>query len=247
MATTNEPRNYPLSEMRVERGEVLQSLELALTQEDRREGDRTPTASASDPRRPQQWLPPKWDLRPSDLSSVLPGPEQRIAASTIPDLTGPAVPTDPTLLDAASGAGSLHALRRDVDLAMIWAIAGEPGFGLLAVDVQRLPDIRSSFGVGVANSVLRTIVDAVPFVLRSKDRLYRTGADKLVLFLAETSGEKALIAGQRLEEHVHASLAARRLPEVCLAMRPLDPDLVRAPVERVKAPAWELDAARLAG
>ncbi|HCP61875.1 MAG TPA: hypothetical protein DIU14_05295, partial [Actinobacteria bacterium] len=169
MAETSEPRNYALSEMRIERGDVLLSLELALT----RESYRARPAPTAEPVRVGSGVP--------------------MAASIIRDLSGPGVPPDLGLIDPASGAGSINALRRDVDLAMIWASQGEPGFGLLAIDVQPLSDIRSAFGAGVADHVLRTIVEGVPFVLRSKDRLYRTGGDKLVLFLADTMGEKAMI------------------------------------------------------
>jgi len=289
MAETSEPRNYALSEMRIERGDVLLSLELALTRESYREGDRGVTEPPPTPRRFQEWLPPKWEPQPlvalasappaAEAGPVAVSPVEKperaeirvsvprpaptaepvrvgsgvpMAASIIRDLSGPGVPPDLGLIDPASGAGSINALRRDVDLAMIWASQGEPGFGLLAIDVQPLSDIRSAFGAGVADHVLRTIVEGVPFVLRSKDRLYRTGGDKLVLFLADTMGEKAMITGKRLEEHAQASLAARRLPEVCLSIRPLDPAVVGGPVHgdgygAAPANRWDFTVGQMVG
>jgi len=65
-------------------------------------------------------------------------------------------------------------------------------------------------------------VEAVPFVLRGGDRIYRTGPDELVLLLPGSDLTGAAAMCLRLQTAVRDVLVRRELPEIMLSARPFE-------------------------
>src|SRR2546430_1550201 len=159
---------FRVSEYGIERGDVLLSLQLTLTREEEERigpsplhanGGHRPAASPS--------APPQATAHVSNG-----GP-----AASRPNL--PSFPTAPSkplmMLDAATGAGTLDALRRDLRLAE--AAQDRRRGALVGIEVDTLDQIRLVCGSGAGEQVLKGPGEGAPFPLRAPDRAYPPGPD----------------------------------------------------------------------
>jgi len=192
-----------------ERGEVLLSVQLMLIREDQRWAQsRGPTGSSHDRIEvPSAFRP----TRPGD--SARPAGRWRRAAS--------ARPQAPVLVDPATGARTLVALRRDLALDGAAAPALPVRFALFALRVIPLRLIRSTLGNSAADHELRSLVEVAPFALDSEARVYRSGIDELALLLPHPDVTFAGQARDRLSDAVERILAVRHLPSIQLTLRPM--------------------------
>jgi GGDEF domain-containing protein len=187
----------------MERGDVLMSVHLVLAAEWER---KPPTAAPS--------------LRRA-VSAVV--PERRREPRAAPPAPASQDRTARTLLiDPATGAPNLDALRRDVRLAGGRAgLVGERSV-LVALEVGGLGEVRATQGLEAANSVLKALIELAAFSLRGRDRVYRVGFDQLVFLMTDTFEEGAVVALERYAEESERVLSARGLPRVELARRRLE-------------------------
>jgi GGDEF domain-containing protein len=193
----------------MERGDVLMSVHLVLAAE----WERKPPTAAPSLRRAVSAAVPERRLEP-----LAPKPRTAVPAHTSPGRTAPTL-----LIDAATGAQSLDALRRDVRLAGGRAgLAGERSV-LVALEIGGLGEVRATQGLEGANSVLKALIELAAFSLRGRDRVYRVGFDQLVFLMTNTFEEGAVVALERYAEESERVLSARGLPRVELARRRLEP------------------------
>lgn len=126
----------------------------------------------------------------------------------------PAEP-EPALFDPSTGAPNLNGLRKDIERQ-----GSRVSAALVSLDINPLADIRATVGEASAEAVLRAIVEAVPFALRSQDQVYRTGLDELTLCVPDTGLSDAAVMSLRLQMAVKDVLVRRELPAVILSIRP---------------------------
>lgn len=114
------------------------------------------------------------------------------------------------------------ALRRDVDRDLSGRSPDTASFVLLRLTVhpeqqgQHLPE-------DVGLDVIRCLCEIGPFVLRGRDRIYRTGPHEVTVLLAEASPEGAEAARGRLESATQRAMHDRGHPGVLLAGELMDP------------------------
>ncbi len=131
-------------------------------------------------------------------------------------LGDPPPPTDLGLVDPGTGAGSLRALRRDLLNEMTYGPAARPGPSVIAIRVERHGDDLDG---PPPETLMRAVVEVVPFMVRPRDRVYRSGPNELALLMPATDDEGAEVALSRLLHRVPRVLAARRLGQVRLMPR----------------------------
>ncbi len=195
-----------------ERGEVSLSIELAL-------GRLSDERGATPPGTPAR-LEPGWDVEPQ-------APEDKWKPQQKWKPLRPVTQLEP-LSDAETGAPTLAALRRELERDPSWRYPGSAAFVLMAVGVEPLDAIREQIGEETAATVLRELVEAVPFVLRARDRVFRTAPSEMTLFLDGTDERGAEAARARLESTVQRVLANRGLPSVELRGELVDPRTIVA-------------------
>ncbi len=210
-----------------ERGEVLLSVQLILTREEQRADPPrvVPSHSIAGSRQAGGWLPSAWGTQegsvvpfePAARSARLPAGAP-VSASAHPS-TGGAQPQELGLIDPSTGAGSFRALRRDLQSEMAWAPAGTGEPAVVALEVRPVAEVRRRDGDEAAERLLRAVVEVVPFMLRGRDRVYRTGPDELALLMPHTDVEGMESALARLLEMVPRSMAERKLGDVRLVPR----------------------------
>jgi GGDEF domain-containing protein len=189
-----------------ERGDVLLSVQLTLIREDQHNGGVTRM-------RPGRVEVPA-ALR--SVRSVDPG------AGAIPRRPRtPGVPQAPVLVDAATGARTLVALRRDLGLDGSAPSGGGTPSRLLALVILPLPAIRSAAGDDAAQRVLQAVVEVAPFAMHQGARLYRSGPDELAHLLDEGDAGAAEQARESLNAAVERILEVRHLPSIQLVLRPM--------------------------
>jgi hypothetical protein len=192
----------------MERGDVLMSVHLVLAAEWER---KPPTAAPSLHRAVSAAVP---ERRRDPLA---PKPPAAVPAATSLGRAGPTL-----LLDPATGAPNLDALRRDVRLAGGRAgLAGDRSV-LVALEIGGLSEVRATGGLEAANSVLKALIELAAFSLRGRDRVYRVGFDQLVFLMTNTFEEGAVVALERFVEESERVLSARGIPPVELARRRLE-------------------------
>jgi GGDEF domain-containing protein len=130
-------------------------------------------------------------------------------------LAEPVLPWNEAVMDPETGAGTIPSLRRDLELE-------PPESWLMTIAIEPMTEIRSMQGDEIAGRVLRAVAEVVPFALRARDRVYRTGQDELALLLRDAEEDGAAAAASRLEAAAARALTDRRLPAVFLSIRPLD-------------------------
>src|SRR5439155_24178726 len=123
------------------------------------------------------------------------------------------------LIDPSTGGGSFRAVRRDVRAEVAWAPGGTGEPAVVALEVRPVAEIRRRDGDEAAERLLRAVVEVVPFMLRGRDRVYRTGPDELALLMPHTDVEGMEAALARLLEMVPRSIAERKLGNVRLLPR----------------------------
>jgi len=141
-------------------------------------------------------------------------PQVTVFPETAPVAVQPAEP-EPALFDPSTGAPNLNGLRKDIERQ-----GSRISAGLVSLDINPLAEIRATHGDLSAEAVLRAIVEAVPFALRSQDQVYRTGLDELTLCVPEAGLSDAAVMSLRLQMAVKDVLARRELPAVILSIRP---------------------------
>jgi GGDEF domain-containing protein len=192
----------------MERGDVLMSVHLVLAAE----WERKPPTAAPSLRRAVSAVVPERRRDP-----LAPRPRAAPRAPTLPDRTAPTL-----LIDPATGAPNLDALRRDVRLAGGRAGLAGDGSVLVALEIGELSEVRATLGLEAANSVLKALIELAAFSLRGRDRVYRVGFDQLVFLMTNTFEEGAVVALERYAEESERVLSARGLPPVELARRRLE-------------------------
>lgn len=209
---------------RVEQGDVLLSVQMILTREEEagrrsmRAGARPAPVPAPRPvERPTPTAPraPVPALRPTR-----PAPSPMPAARPVRARNRPA--GSPVMVDPLTGIGTIHALRRDLMLEQAWPVASRATPSLVALEIAPLDRIRVEMGAEAGDHVLKSLVEAAPFALRTQDRVYRSGRNQLTLLLPGTDGADVERARSTLEAALHRRLAGRGYPEVRLAARKLD-------------------------
>jgi GGDEF domain-containing protein len=214
---------------RIERGDVLLSVQVLLTHEEEqaRRGSGAPAAA-----RPsvQQSPPPPLRAVPRDARLTVTVPEvgarpttasSSIAAAARGVASLPAPKRAIVTVDPSTGAGTLQALRRDLANEV-----GRPRTGrtLGVLAVAGLDQVRLTEGSGAAEDVLKAIVQVAPFALEARDRLYRVGRDQLVVMLGNGVEEDLEPARARLESAARRYLGDRGTGPVSLSVRALDPE-----------------------
>ena len=206
----------------VEHGDVLLSVQMALTREE--EGRRRQLAQAT-PRPPQQ--PPhavarlSQPLRPAAPRSAPALPARAPVTARNGKQVQPA--HAPVMVDPLTGVGTIHALRRDLMLQQTWPVAGRQVPILVGLEISALDRIRADLGPEAANHVLKCLVEVAPFALRAEDRIYRSGRNQLTLLLPGVDRAGAESARTALETALQRRMADRGYPELHLAARRLDP------------------------
>jgi GGDEF domain-containing protein len=208
----------------IERGDVLLSLQLILT----REEDHQPVLPAREPavapRRPAE-EPAEGSRLRTQIRSVVPTMRPpRDAAAAMGRAPVPAPPPRPiVMVDPDTGAGTLQALRRDLDLHRQETNGQGFANALVALDLQALDQLRLVMGEHAAEDVVKGLVEVAPFALRARDRVYRSGRDQLMLLLPGTDDDGVEAARWGLEMALGRFLSDRGFPEVRLAARRIDP------------------------
>lgn len=186
-----------------ERGDVLLWVQFTLIREDQRRG---PAGRARQDRIEVPAALPRTDTDGGSFAG----------ASRTPSL-----PQAPVLVDAATGARTLVALRRDLGFEGSPPPSEDIRSGLIALSVLPLSAIRSVAGDQAAQRILQAVVEVAPFALPRKARLYRSGPDELALLLDETGPGVAEHARRSLNVAVERILAVRHLPSIQLILRPM--------------------------
>jgi GGDEF domain-containing protein len=220
---------------RPEAGDVLFSLQALLAREEQRR-DGSPSArdaATPEPGKEQTsgWLPEFWK---AERSTVVPLPapgrseEATQAMAGHPSQWNPSSsrpPTDLGLIDPETGAGTVRALRRDLFSELSYAPASP---SVVALKVERAgegeQDDRSE------EDLVRAVAEVVPFVVRGRDRVYRTGPTELALLMPRTDDEGAGVALARLLTEVPRIMAERKLGQVRLVPRLLSTEGLRPQV-----------------
>jgi GGDEF domain-containing protein len=122
---------------------------------------------------------------------------------------------EPALFDPSTGAPNLNGLRKEIERQ-----GSRVSAALVSLDISPLGEIRASEGDVAAEAVLRVIVEAVPFAMRSQDQVYRTGLDELTLCVPDAGLSDAAAMSLRLQLAVKDVLVRRELPPVILSIRP---------------------------
>ena len=200
----------------IERGDELLSLQLALTREEEGPVD-LEAISRTVPS----------GVRPhagNGAAHHRPSPPPRVtppvhARGPLPGI--PPAPSRPVIMvDPTTGAGTMAALRRD--LALQKNAGGPPHGKVVGLEIETLDQFRMVLGAGAADEVIRGLVEVAPFALQARDRVYRFGRDKLILWLGASQDAEVEKARSGLEEAVTRFLADRGFPEVRLLARALD-------------------------
>ena len=203
----------------IERGDVLLSLQLVLTREEERPAD----VSAVAPRQAGGGS----NGSPKGNGSANPRPQQTSPPTPVPQprVSLPSLPPEPrrpvVMVDPRTGAGTMAALRRD--LALQKGSGGAPEGKVVGLEIETLDQFRLVLGSGAADEVIRGLVEVAPFALHPRDRVYRFGRDKLILWLGVSKDAEIERARTGLEEAVTRFLSDRGFPEVRLVARTLDP------------------------
>jgi hypothetical protein len=183
----------------IERGDVLLSLQLALTREEEQQTTNVPIE------RPMPHRPP---LKTATARMIRMAP----------------APSNPVIMfDPDTGAGSLHALHRDLGLYHERLEADRTPATVVALTFQGLDQIRLVLGDRAAGELVKGLVEVAPFALRARDRVYRSGWGQLVLFLQGADDQQVEAARCGLELALGRFLADRGFPEVRLSARRVDP------------------------
>jgi GGDEF domain-containing protein len=215
----------------VERGDVLLSVQMILTREEeirRRQLARSqPAPAASSPAAPARQavnavrtpsVPRVAPLQPAPQLVRPPARQQPSPARTEPRPAGA-----PSMVDALTGVGTIHALRRDLMLEQTWPVAGHRSPTVVALEIAPLDQIRQDMGSPAADRVLTSLVEVAPFALRTQDRVYRLGRNQLTVLLVGGDGGGAEGARSALESALQRRLAGKGYPELQLTARRLDP------------------------
>jgi diguanylate cyclase (GGDEF)-like protein len=91
-----------------------------------------------------------------------------------------------------------------IELARIARTAGRATCCVIAVDLDRFKDLNDLYGHLAGDCVLQALSRSLPPLLRSFDRIGRTGGEEFVILLPETKLEEALIVANRVRESIAA-------------------------------------------
>lgn len=130
----------------------------------------------------------------------------------------PAAPVELSLVDPITGAGTLRALRRDLAIEMR-SRGGTHAPSVVGLLVEPCAGIRASEGDEEADALMRAVADVIPFLVRARDRVYRTGPEEFALLMPATGDDGKVAALRRLLASVPKAIAERRLGEVRLVPR----------------------------
>jgi GGDEF domain-containing protein len=127
------------------------------------------------------------------------------------------------MVDPHTGAGTLHALRRDLGLQGERDHGAAPVTAVVAIDFEALDQLRLVLGDRAAEEVVKGLVEVAPFALEARHRIYRSGRDQLILLLPGADDERVEAARWGLEFALGRFLVDRKFPEVRLNARRIDP------------------------
>jgi GGDEF domain-containing protein len=204
----------PAEIFRVEAGDVLLSVQLTLANEG---GDGTPAAE------PLPATPP--GIVSLDRA-VGEGALSRSRHPSIPATPGRLV--DAVFVDPGTGAGTVRTLRRDLATEVSWSHGRGSSPSIVGLRVQPCAELRASGGDEAADALLRAVAEVIPFMVRGRDRVYRTGPDELALLMPATADEGKEAALRRLISGVPKVIADRKLGEVRLIARRIPPGELHA-------------------
>ena len=130
-----------------------------------------------------------------------------------------AVPVELALIDPVTGVGTLRALRRDLANEVRQAPEASRALSVVGLLVEPCAAIRASEGDEEADTLMRAVAEVIPFLVRARDRVYRTGPEEFALLMPATGEEGKVAALRRLLASVPKAIAKRRLGEVRLVAR----------------------------
>jgi diguanylate cyclase (GGDEF)-like protein len=93
-----------------------------------------------------------------------------------------------------------------IELARIARTAGRSACCVIAVDLDRFKDLNDRHGHLAGDLVLQALTKSLPPLLRSFDRIGRTGGEEFVILLPETQLDEALIVANRIRESIEAQV-----------------------------------------
>lgn len=194
---------------RAEAGDVLLSVQLTLANEglDGEPAVETPPSTVRDT------LPPDRAVRESALS--------RSRHPSIPAVPGRLV--DSAFVDPGTGAGTVRTLRRDLATEVSWGRGQGSSPSIVGLRLEPCAELRAGGGDEAADALLRAVAEVIPFMVRGRDRVYRTGRDELALLMPATADEGKEAALRRLISGVPKAIAGRKLGEVRLIARRISP------------------------
>ena len=207
-----------MSGYQVERGDVLLSVQVLLTEEEEgRQAASGPRASARviPLHRPAPRPPAPAAGHHPAAPATPPRPAWESRSRTLP--VGQ-IPPAASMVDPTTGAGTNLALERDVKMELAAAGGGQPP-ALVALTVLGLDQVRLSMGNDAAEDALKAMVEVAPFALRARDRIYRAGRNQMALLLPATDRPSAEAARASLELAFGPVLSGRGYPELKLEAR----------------------------
>jgi diguanylate cyclase (GGDEF)-like protein len=96
----------------------------------------------------------------------------------------------------------LFRLREEIDRS---DRTGQP-FALMELDIDYFKKVNDQYGHEIGDVVLIDLVKHSKEVLRSIDSMGRIGGEEFLILLPETNSDEALLAGERLREHIANSV-----------------------------------------
>jgi hypothetical protein len=151
-----------------------------------------------------------------DVLSSGTGPSERPQAEATTVRAMRPEPVAETLLDPETGIGGIGALRRDLEQL-------SPMARYTLIQVLAVPTAGGCAEAQDLAATTRALVAVAPFVLRSRDRVYRVAAPSLVVFLDGVQGVSAEAVRTRLEMALRKTPLGSRLMHVGLAARVVTP------------------------
>jgi len=120
------------------------------------------------------------------------------------DRVAAGITTKMTDLDTLTGLLNRAAMGRDLARAQESARASGQTFTLAMVDADHFKQVNDEHGHPFGDLVLQTLAERFVESLRPRDQVYRYGGEEFLLYLPETTQEKALPVLERLRQRAGA-------------------------------------------
>jgi len=105
-------------------------------------------------------------------------------------------------IDALTGAFSRGHYELLAEREFKRSVRHETDLAVLTVDIDHFKSINDRFGHNAGDRVLARLVDAMKSVFRPSDVIGRIGGEEFAILLPQTNQSQALVAADRLVEHI---------------------------------------------